>query len=177
MPNKLPKAGQWWMGPRAQDEGVSQALWEGLGARLWVSRLALSFACQKRDVCLGFAVASVLTAHPGLLARLPAGAFPHMLPAHILPACVKPLGAKAEMPCIVSVSSTTWLLVPLFSVRYPRPFVSPKPREVSLVTNICMCGSWGPERASHLPKDTQLLCKEVSPDLSSPGQVLLALKS
>lgn len=54
---------------------------------------------------------------------------------------------------------------------------SPAATTRSLITSICICENLGPDRASHLPEVTQLLSKDLSPNLSAPSQELLALKS
>lgn len=55
-----------------------------------------------------------------------------------------------------------------------QPFCLPQLQEGSLITNICICGSLGPDNASHLPEVTQLLSKDLSPDLPALSQVHLA---
>lgn len=82
------------------------------------------------------------------------------------------VGVKAEMPGVGSAPPSALCHAP--------PSPRPQLRKVSLNISICICGNLGPERASHLSRDTQLLSKDLSLGLSCPSlssEVLLELKS
>lgn len=74
---------------------------------------------------------------------------------------------------VLAQSNAEWLHPSSLS---SQPFCLPQLQGGSLITSICICGSLGPDDASHLSEVTQLLSKDLSPDLSAVSQVHLALK-
>lgn len=77
-----------------------------------------------------------------------------------------------ESLCVGSVGSNAWSVAP-FSVPDPTtPWLPMKleilsPEKLLVCPAFCSHGSLGPKRASHLPRDTQLLSKDPNPGLNS----------
>lgn len=95
---------------------------------------------------------------------------------HVLPGGAKPLGIQPKMPYNCPDTSQCATVVAFFRVT-PGALVSRHSSQMpACYQSLDLC-SMGAERASHFPKDTQLLSKDLSPDLSTLSQVPLAQKS